>query len=126
MAQTERPFSGLTINQFAELASLRTAINSGNTIFAADINRIATLINEMNGHYHTTTADAYQIPTYGNTGDRTEYYENKNTSTPDAVISAPTDTTSNTTITASRHNALANALNELRSHYHEINDRTAI
>ena len=128
MAQTERPFSGLTINQFAELASLRTAINSGNTIFAADINRIATLINEMNGHYHTTTADAYQLPTYGNTGDRTEYYETKSTSTPveGAMVTLDTNTSAGSTIQATRHNELANALNDLRAHYHTIDDRTSI
>jgi hypothetical protein len=111
-------------DQAAELASLRTAITAGNTIFANDLNRVATLINNMNGHYHTYD-DAYQLATFGNTGDRGNYYENKNTSTPDAITSAPTDTASNTTITASRHNELANALNQLRAHYHEIDDRTS-
>jgi hypothetical protein len=124
MAQTERPFSGLTINSFAEISSLRTAINSGNTIYANDLNRIATLINEINGHYHTTTADAYQLPTYGNNGDRTEYYESKSTGGPDAIITAPTDTSSNSTITASRHNELKDSINEIRAHYHQIDDRT--
>jgi hypothetical protein len=124
MAQTERPFSGLTINSFAEINSLRTAISSGNTIYANDLNRIATLINEMNGHYHTTTADAYQLPTYGNTGDRTEYYESKNTGAPDATITAPTNTAANTAITASRHNELKDSINEIRYHNHSIDDRT--
>ena len=124
MAQTERPFSGLTINSAAEISSLRTAITSGNTIYANDLNRIATLINEMNGHYHTTTADAYQLPTYGNTGDRNEYYESKSTGGPDQVFAAPTDTAANTAITASRHNELKDSINAVRHHYHEINDRT--
>jgi hypothetical protein len=126
MAQTERPFSGLTINSAAEISSLRTAITSGNTIYANDLNRIATLINEINGHYHTTTADAYQLPTYGNTGDRAEYYENKNSGGPDSVLTAPTNTASNTAITASRHNELKDSINTIRSHYHEIDDRTSI
>jgi len=124
MAQTERPFSGLTINSAAEISSLRTAITSGNTIYANDLNRIATLINEMNGHYHTTTADAYQLPTYGNTGDRSEYYESKSTGGPDATITAPTDTAANTAITASRHNELKDSINQVRTHYHSIDDRT--
>jgi hypothetical protein len=125
MAKTERPFSGLTINSAAEISSLRTAITSGNTIYANDLNRIATLINEMNGHYHTTTSDAYQLPTYGNTGDRTEYYESKSTGGPDATITAPTNTAADTAITASRHNELKDSINQVRTHYHEINDRTA-
>jgi hypothetical protein len=125
MAQTERPFSGLTINSAAEISSLRTAITSGNTIYANDLNRIATLINEMNGHYHTTTADAYQLPTYGNTGDRGEYYESKSTGGPDQVIAAPTNTAADTSITASRHNELKDSINAVRQHYHQIDDRTA-
>jgi hypothetical protein len=111
-------------DQAAELASLRTAIQSGNTIFANDLNRVATLINNMNGHYHTYD-DAYQLATYGNTGDRTNYTESKNTATPDSITSAPTNTAANTTITAARHNELKDAINNIRQHYHEINDRTS-
>jgi len=127
MAQSERNAKGLTwtnsTSQAGEIASLRTAIDAGNTIFANDINRVATLINNMNGHYHTYD-DAYQLATYGNTGDRSNYYEDKNTGTPDAVNNVTTDTASNSSITATRHNELATAINTLRSHYHEINDRT--
>jgi hypothetical protein len=78
----------------------------------------------MNGHYHTYD-DAYQLTTYGNNGDRNNYYEDKNTGGPDATNTAPTDTASNTTITASRHNELKDAINQLRNHNHSINDRTA-
>ena len=107
-----------------ELASLRTAVAVGNTIFANDINRIATLINNMNGHVHTYD-DAFQLATFGNTGDRNNYFENKNTNNIDAVTNAPTNTASDTTITASRHNELRAAINELRVHFHGIDDRTS-
>ena len=127
MAQTEKNFESLTFTDSGslatEIATLRTNIQAGNNIVATDLNRIGTLINNLNGHYHTVQ-DAYQLATFGNNGDRGNYFETKNTSAPDAITSAPTDTASNTTITATRHNALANALNELRSHYHTINDRT--
>ena len=127
MAQTEKNFESLTFTNSGslatEIATLRTNIQAGNNIVATDLNRIGTLINNLNGHYHTVQ-DAYQLATFGNNGDRGNYFETKNTSAPDAITSAPTDTASNTTITATRHNALANALNELRSHYHTINDRT--
>jgi hypothetical protein len=111
-------------DQAAELASLRTAIQSGNTIFANDLNRIGTLINNMNGHYHTYD-DAYQLATFGNTGDRTNYIESKNTGGPDATATAPTNTAADTSITASRHNELKDSINQLRYHNHSIDDRTA-
>ena len=128
MATTERTAKALTYtgsgSQAAEIASLRTAISSGNTIFANDLNRIGTLINNMNGHYHTYD-DAYQLATYGNTGDRNNYYEDKNTTYADDRTEAPTNTASDTSITATRHNELRDSINILRTHYHQINDRTA-
>lgn len=128
MAQREQTATALvytdSATQSAEIASLRTAVQTGNTIFAADLNRIGTLINNMNGHYHTYT-DAYQLATYGNNGDRTNYTESKNTNSIDSVTTAPTNTAANTTITASRHNELRVAINNLRSHLHGIDDRTS-
>lgn len=130
MATTERAANLLTFtgseSQAAEIASLRTAISSGSTIFANDLNRVATLINNMNGHYHTYD-DAYSLKTYGTAGvGSSSPLETKNTSVPDQVFAAPTDTAANTTITASRHNELKDSINAVRQHYHEINDRTAI
>jgi hypothetical protein len=128
MARKERtakaiswPNSG---SQASEIRALRNAIAAGNTIFASHLNRIATLINNMNGHVHTYD-DAYQLATFGNTGDRNNYYVDKNTNSIDAVTSAPANTASDTTITASRHNELRAALNQLRVHFHGINDRTS-
>ena len=127
MATTERTAKALVYtnsgSQAGEISSLRTAIASGSTIYANDLNRISTLINNMNGHYHTYD-DAYQLATYGNSGDRGNYYEDKNTAGPDSITSSPTDTALNTDITASRHNQLKDAVNNIRSHYHSINDRT--
>jgi hypothetical protein len=135
MATTERTAKALTYtgsgSQAAEIASLRTAISSGNTIFANDLNRIGTLINNMNGHYHTYD-DAYQLATYGNTGDRNNYYEDKNTGTfiwsgdvGLTITNVETNTAANTAITVTRHNELKQAINLLRSHLHQIDDRTA-
>jgi hypothetical protein len=127
MAQTQRTAKALVWtnsgSQAGEIASLRSAVSAGNTIFANDLNRIATLINNMNGHYHTYD-DAYQLAAYGNTGDRNNYYVNKNTNSIDATTSAPTNTAADTNITATRHNELASAINQLRVHYHGIDDRT--
>jgi hypothetical protein len=126
--RTERTAKSITwsanVDQTVELASLRTAVAAGNTIFANDLNRIGTLINNMNGHYHTYD-DAYQLATFGNTGDRTNYIENKNTNNIDDVASAPTNNQADTLITASAYNELVTAINELRVHFHGINDRTS-
>ena len=128
MATTERNAKALNWtnsgSHAGEIASLRNAVSTGNTIFANDINRIATLINNMNGHVHTYD-DAWQLATFGNNGDRNNYFEDKNTNSIDATTSAPTNTASDTTITASRHNELRDSLNQLRVHFHGIDDRTA-
>lgn len=127
MAQTEKNFGSLTFTDSGslatEIATLRTNIQAGNNIVANDLNRIGTLINNLNGHYHTVQDD-YQLATFGNNGDRGNYSETKNTASPDATIAAPTDTAANTTITASRHNELKDSINTLRNHYHTIDDRT--
>lgn len=128
MATTERGAKALVFtnsgSQAAEIASLRSAIQAGNTVYANDLNRIGTLINNMNGHYHTYD-DAYQLATYGNNGDRNNYYRDVNSSGADATTSAPTNTAADTTITASRHNELRDAVNQIRSHYHTVDDRTS-
>jgi hypothetical protein len=129
MATTERTANSLTFtgsgSQAAEITSLRTAITAGNTILANDLNRIGTLINNMNGHYHNYD-DAKQLATFGNNGDRANYVDSRNTGTAQDTTSAPTDTASNTTITASRHNELKDAINNIRNHNHEIGDLTSL
>lgn len=128
MATTERSFLSpiiISSDPAAEIASLRTTVVSGGTIRATDINRIATLINNMNGHYHITNIDIWQDATYGNTGDRTQYYQSNSTSYPDSVNNVGTSTAADSSITATRHNELATAINNIRSHYHTIDDRTS-
>jgi hypothetical protein len=129
MATTERNSKGTFFTgsggHAAEIASLRGSVVSDSVIYANDINRIATLINNLNGHYHSYD-DAYQLATYGNTGDRTDYYlYDVTTSGPDAVNTVGTSTAADTLIEATRHNELANAINELKQHFHTIDDRTS-
>jgi hypothetical protein len=123
----ERTAGSLTWNGIphaARISYLRNRIKSNEQIYADDLNDIATLINNMNGHYHTYL-DAYSLKTFGNTGASSPL-ENKNTNSIDSVTTAPTDTAANTSITATRHNELRTAINNLRVHSHGINDRTAI
>jgi hypothetical protein len=127
MATTERTAKALVWtdsgSQAAEIASLRDSVASGQVIRATDLNRIGTLINNMNGHYHTYD-DAWQLATFGNTGDRNNYIADKNTNNIDSVTAAPTNTTADTNITASRHNELKDAINQIAYHSHGIDDRT--
>lgn len=110
--------------QYAEITSLRASIQSGGLIYANDMNRIANLINNMNGHYHNYT-DMYQTATYGNNGDRGTYTEGKNTNSIDAANYVGNGTAAGTDVSAARHNELRDAVNQLRVHYHGIDDRTA-
>jgi len=129
MATTERLAKALTYtgsgSHAAEIASLRAAIASGQTIYANDLNRIATLINNMNGHTHTYD-DYWQIPTFGNNGDRTTYGpEDKTTNNIDQVYDVSTNTATGAEISAARHNELQFSLNVLAYHVHGIDDRTS-
>jgi hypothetical protein len=106
------------------IAALRTTMAAGSVITANNINTLATFINNWLGHYHAYT-DAYQLPEYGNNGDRTNYVENKNTST---LIGAPTTisaVTNSTIIAATKHNEFRSVSNILGHHYHTIDDRIA-
>jgi hypothetical protein len=127
MATTERSAKALVWtdsgSQAGEIASLRGSISSGEVVRATDLNRIGTLINNMNGHYHTYD-DAWQLATFGNTGDRNNYIEDKNTNSIDAATTAPVNTAADASITASRHNELRDAINTIAWHIHGIDDRT--
>lgn len=109
------------------ITTLKNAIGVGKTIYANDMNEIARLINLMNGHYHSYD-DAYQLATYGNTGDRTNYIATRFTELAD-VTTNPNNaglSTAGTEINAARHNALADAVNVIKTHNHEIVDRYSI
>ena len=125
MAQTERTAKSLTWtgsgSLSTDIANLRAVINVGQPISATNINSLVGLINNAISHYHTYD-DAYQLATYGNNGDRNNYYENKNTAS--TGISNPATVASGNVINASDHNSLRNAIDSLRTHNHSINDRT--
>lgn len=127
MAQTLRNAKALVYtdsgNQAANISALRGSIATGNTCTASNINTLIGMINNMLGHYHTYD-DAYQLATYGNTGDRNNYYEDKNTDRGNSFPSNIGTIDSSTTITAAKHNEMAGACRTIRDHSHNINDRT--
>lgn len=107
-----------------DIATLRNSFVAGNLVKASDYNLLATMINNMNGHYHNYT-DLYYNSTYGNSPvDRNTYQESKNTNSIDSASNVNTVNVGNT-ITIAQHNAAALGVSQLRVHYHGINDRTA-
>lgn len=128
MAQTERNPKSLTWSGSGSLATdianLRAVIAANQIITASNINSLSTLLNNAMAHYHTYD-DAYQLATFGNNGDRNNYYVDKNTAAPALRPGDLGGVVAGTDITATHHNSLRNAAEFLRSHYHQIDDRTA-
>lgn len=123
MAQTERSPKSNTYPSNDIISTLRSNIASSNNIRATDINSLITLINNWLGHYHTYD-DAYQLATYGNTGDRNNYYETKNSSVLGGSV-ATSNVSAGETVAAATHNAMRNSVATLASHTHSIDDRTS-
>jgi hypothetical protein len=123
MATTERSPKANSYPSNAIISTLRSNIASNNTVTASDINNLISLINNWLGHYHTYD-DAYQLATYGNTGDRNNYYVDKNSSVLGGSVAA-SNVNAGENIAASTHNAMRNSVATLASHTHSIDDRTS-
>lgn len=123
MATTERSPKANSYPSNAIISTLRANIASSNTIRASDVNSLIGLINNWLGHYHTYD-DAYQLATYGNTGDRNNYYVDKNSSVIGGSV-ATSNVNAGDTVAASTHNAMRNSVATLASHTHSIDDRTS-
>jgi hypothetical protein len=128
MAQTERNPKSITwtnlSNLATDIANLRNVITAGQDISAGNINTLSSLLNNSLSHYHTYD-DAYQLATFGNNGDRNNYYEDKNSNPPANRPGNLGNVTAGTDITATHHNNMRDAATFLRTHYHSIDDRTA-
>lgn len=128
MAQTERNPKSITWtslgNLATDIANLRAVIAAEQTITAANINSVASLLNNAMAHYHTYD-DAYQLATYGNNGDRNNYYVDKSSNPPAFRPGNRASVAAGNTITAAHHNDLRDAAQFLRTHYHTIDDRTS-
>lgn len=120
MATTERSPKSNTFTDNGPISTLRNNIVAGNNINASDINSLIGLINGWLGHYHTYD-DAWQLATYGNNGDRGNYYEDKSTA---AIGGSIATVSSSNSIDATKHNEMRNSVSSLGSHVHSIDDRT--
>jgi hypothetical protein len=105
------------------VTTLRAAIASTNTIRAADINNLITLINNWVGHYHTYD-DYYQLATYGNTGDRANYIQDRNTTSTFGAAVASVEV--NNLVEVATHNTMVSRVTQMSSHSHGIFDRDTL
>lgn len=104
--------------------NLRNSIAAGEVITASDINDLRGMINSWDNHTHTYK-DLYQKATFGNNGDRSTYERNITSNAHDQANANVASVSSGDLITASHHNAMAGVCNDLRSHKHNVNDRTS-
>jgi hypothetical protein len=128
MAQTERNPKSITWTGLGSLATdianLRAVIAADQVISAANLNTLSSLLNNAMAHYHTYD-DAYQLATFGNNGDRNNYYVDKNSNPPALRPGDLPGVAASSTIEAAHHNKMKDAARFLRTHYHSIDDRTA-
>ena len=120
--QTQRSPKQNNYPSNSPIAGLRGEITAGASIDAADINGLINLINGWIGHTHVYD-DAYQLATFGNTGDRTDYYEDKTTG--NSGLFGIDQVSAGSVVTADKHNQMRNTCNNLRGHDHVIDDRAS-
>lgn len=122
MAQTERSPKTNNYPDNSVVSGLYANFVSGRTVYAADINLLIGMINAWIGHTHTYD-DGYQLATFGNNGDRADYYEDKTTQ--NSGLPTMNGVSAGDTVTAAKHNEMKDRCNFLRVHDHTINDRTS-
>lgn len=111
-------------NRTTIISDLRAAIQAGNTVDAADVNKLITFINDWDNHTHSYT-DRYQQATFGNNGDRTLYQRDITSAKHDQDNTNVAAVAVGDVITAAKHNEMRGVCNDLRSHNHQVNDRTS-
>ena len=122
MSQTERSPKTNNYPNNNVISGLYANFAPGRTVYASEINALINHINAWIGHTHVYS-DAYQLATFGNNGDRTDYYEDKTTQ--NAGLSTIGGVSAGGSITAAKHNEMKDRCNGLRRHDHTINDRTS-
>lgn len=127
MAQRTVTSTGITggydvISSQSIIDSLKGAIIAGSIIKSSDINSLISLWNSFNSHVHQTS-DAYQLATFGNNGNRNNYYQTTTFDGPN--LNADIGNIDNTTVISSaKINELVNAFSNSATHSHTWPDRT--
>jgi len=102
----------------ADIDTLLNSFDAGDLITRSAVQTLLDYYDDITDHNHTVV-DLINSKTFGNTGSSSQ-----TTDTVDAasLTSTPADPGVNSTVTASIHNTIRNAVNSLRGHVHNWED----
>lgn len=106
----------------ANIDSLLNSFDAGDIITKSAVDTLLDYYADIRDHNHVLN-DVAVVDNFGNTAG------NQSSSADETVAQAsltatPADPGANSTITASKHNAIRNAVNSLRGHVHSWTDNT--
>jgi len=115
--ETSSNAGGITYTT-AQIDTLLASFEAGDIITKAAVDILLDYYNDITDHNHTVV-DSVNAKTFGNTGSGSS-----TTDTVDAAVlnAVPADPGVSTTVTASKHNEIRNAVNSLRGHVHNWED----
>ena len=115
--ETSSNAAGITYTT-ADIDTLLNSFDAGDLITRSAIQTLLDYYDDITDHNHTVV-DSVNAKTFGNTGSGSS-----TTDTVDAAVlnAVPADPGVSTTVTASKHNEIRNAVNSLRGHVHNWED----
>jgi hypothetical protein len=105
----------------AQIDTLLASFEAGDIITRSAVQTLLDYYADITDHNHTVV-DLIRSKTFGNTGSGSETTD---TVAAAALNSTPTDPGTGSTVTASKHNQIRNAVNSLRGHVHSWTDETS-
>lgn len=123
MAQRTRDSSGTSGITYstAQIDTLLNSFDAGDIITKAAVDTLLDYYADITDHQHTVV-DRSTEKTFGNTGSTSDTTDTVTTSA--SLSATPADPGTNSVISASKHNAIRNAVNSLRGHVHSWTDNT--
>jgi len=102
----------------ADIDTLLASFESGDIITRSAIQTLLDYYDDITDHNHTLT-DLINSKTFGNTGSGSSTTDTVDAA---ALTATPADPGVGSTVTASTHNTIRNAVNSLRGHVHNWED----
>ena len=105
----------------AQIDTLLNSFDAGDIITKAAVDTLLDYYADITDHTHTVV-DRSTEKTFGNTGSTSDTTDTVTTSA--SLSATPADPGTNSVVTASKHNAIRNAVNSLRGHVHSWTDNS--
>lgn len=118
--ETSSNAGGITYST-AQIDTLLTSFEAGDIITKAAVDTLLDYYNDITDHNHTVV-DLAASKTFGNTGSGSSATD---TVDPASLTATPADPSTNSTITAGKHNDIRAAVNSLRGHVHSWTDNAS-